>query len=352
MKRKAEQTTASQPQLPLPFVQQATTRDLSYYIGLCKVFAAYHKRWPTASTTREEFRAARIPRYDGHTINRRLRFPDADLEADPEFQALRNRCLAEGAEAVDIGALDPRYRLILEEQDIVTLFDTIAMPGRARPGEVRYATGVPVHGLDELTLRPGEEIRAQALQQSGFDPKDPRTVAYGYSVRVRANEELKAVLERIGVHHPAAHERLADMYLLEASDEGHLDIRYQLLTGRRYAGMFDVDLLVRKLASVYAASSILARVPRGAEGELPASPSAPAASASQGDAELHEQLAMLEREGDVLKLPIQQLSRFADIRQLLERAGGTYHVRRQCFEFEDGTDPSLVVARLVNGAGS
>ncbi|WP_371763443.1 hypothetical protein [Massilia sp.] len=115
MKRKTEQTTASQPRLLLPFVQQAVTRDLSYYIGLCKIFATYHKRWPTASSTHGEFRSARIPHYDGHKINRELRLPDADLEADPAFQALRNRCLAEGAEAVDVGALDPRYRLQLEE---------------------------------------------------------------------------------------------------------------------------------------------------------------------------------------------------------------------------------------------
>jgi hypothetical protein len=348
MKRKAEQTTASQPQLPLPFVQQAAIRDLSYYIGLCKVFAAYHKRWPTASSTRGEFKAARIPGYDGDKINRQLRLPDVDLEADPAFQALRNRCFAEGAEAVDVGALDPRYRLILVEQDIVSLFDTISLIGRAGPDDVRYATGVPAHGLAELTLRPGEEIRARALEQVGFDPGDPRTVAYGYSVRVKANDELKAIMERIGVHHPATHERLADMYLLEASDEGHLDIKFQLLAGRRYAGMFDVDLLVRKLASVYAASTDLASMPCGAQRELPPSLSALAMPAPDGDAELHEQLVMLEPEDGALKLPIQKLSRFADIRRLLEREGGIYCVRTQRFEFEEGTDPSLVVARLLS----
>ena len=264
MNRKAEQTMASQPQLPLPFVQQAATRDLSYYIGLCKVFAAYHKRWPTASTSREEFWAARITRYDGPTINRQMRFPEADLEADPAFQTLRNRCRAECTEAVNVDALDPRYHLVLDEKDIASPFDTIALPGRTSPGEVRYATGMPAHAPDQLTLRPGENIHAQALQQAGFDLGDPRTVAYGYSVRVRANEELNAIVERIGAHHQAAHERLADVYLLEGGDEGHLDIKYELLAGRRYAWTLDVDLLVRKLASVYAASVDVARMPHAA----------------------------------------------------------------------------------------
>jgi hypothetical protein len=57
-------TTA--PRLDLPFVQQATVRDLSYYIGIYNVFAVYHKRWPTKASTREEFRAARLRAYDGH----------------------------------------------------------------------------------------------------------------------------------------------------------------------------------------------------------------------------------------------------------------------------------------------
>ncbi|WP_371763441.1 hypothetical protein [Massilia sp.] len=61
---------------------------------------------------------------------------------------------------------------------------------------------------------------------------------------------------------------------------------------------------------------------------------------------------MLEPEGGALKLPIQQLSRFAEIRRLLERAGGTYLVRTQRFEFEEGTDPSLVVARLFSSCAS
>jgi hypothetical protein len=74
--------------------------------------------------------------------------------------------------------------------------------------------------------------------------------------------------------------------------------------------------------------------------------------APHGDAELHEQLVMLEPEDGALKLPIQQLSRFADIRRLLERAGGIYRVRTQRFEFEEGTDPSLVVARLLSDGAS
>lgn len=350
MKRKAEQTTTSQPQLPLPFIQQAGARDLSYYIGLCKVFASYHKRWPTASTTREEFRVAGIPGYDGRRLNQQLRLPEADLEADPAFQALRNRCRAAGAKAVDVEALDPRSRLILDEQDIAFLFDTITLPRLAGSGEARYATGVPVHGPDELTLRPGEKIRARALEHAGFDPGDPRAVAYGYSVRVWANDVLKAIMERIRVHHSAAQKRFADTYLLEANDEGHLDIKYQLLAGRRYLGMFDVDFLVQKLALVYAGSIDLARTLQDARHHLAPSPSA--RSAPHGDTELSEQLAMLEPEDGALNLPIQQLSRFADIRRLLERAGGIYCAQTQRFEFEEGTDPSLVVAHLIRGGAS
>jgi hypothetical protein len=64
MGRKSNRTDVSQPQLALPFVQDEVPRDLSYHVGLCKIFAPCHKRWPTEASTREEFRAARISDYD------------------------------------------------------------------------------------------------------------------------------------------------------------------------------------------------------------------------------------------------------------------------------------------------
>jgi hypothetical protein len=349
MGRKSNRTEVSQPQLALPFVQEEAGRDLSYYVGLCKVFAAYHKRWPTEASTREEFRAARISHYDGQRINRELRYPGPALEADPAYRELQERCRAEGlANGVDLNALDPRYRTVLDERDIANLFDTMMLPGRTGPGAVRYATGVAAHGPGELTLRLGEAVRARALKDAGFDPNDVRVHAHGFSVRVRATDELKTIIDRIGVRHPSAHERLADLYLLEASDQGRLYIKYQVLTGRRYAGRFDVDGLVRKLASVYAADPDLAAVHAAGHPDGQASAPVRAAPARHADEELHEQIAMLEPEGRSLKLPIQQLSRFADIRRALEKMGGIYRANAQRFDFEDD-DPASVVDRLING---
>lgn len=117
---------------------------------------------------------------------------------------MQERCLAEGLpNGVDLDALDPRYRTVLEVRDIANLFDTMALPGRAGPGEVRYATGVAAHGPAELTLRPGEVVRARALQDAGFSPNDVRVLAHGFSVCVRAPDELKTITDRIGVRHPS-----------------------------------------------------------------------------------------------------------------------------------------------------
>jgi hypothetical protein len=349
MKRKAGHARVMQPQLTLPFAQEGETRDLSYYIGICKIFAAYHKRWPTGSSTREEFRAARVPHYDGNRINRELRFAGPDLEADPAYRALRERCVDEGvANGVDVDTLDPRYRVTLQQADIAKLFDTIVLPGRARAGEVRYATGAAAHGSRDLTLRLGESIRTRALRSARLAPDDPLVVTRSFSMRVRASDELRAIIDRIGVWHPSAHERLADLYLLEADDQGHLAIRYQLLAGGRYVGTFDVDQLVCKLASVYAADPELValRVPESGSLTPQNTPVTPAPS---GDGELREQLAMLEPDGKSLNMPIQQLSRFADIRRILERAGALYHINGQRFDFEDGVDPATILERLING---
>jgi hypothetical protein len=348
MKPKAHRTQVSTSQLELPLGKPGAVHDLAYYIGIGKVFAARHKRWPTADATREEFRAARVKDVDGRRIERELRYPAPELEADPEYQALRERCLADRmGEGVSLEALDPRYRTVLSESGVADLLASIALPVRAGPETVRYATGLPAHTVDELTLRIGQGIAVQALAAAGFDPQDPRVLARSFSVRVRANEELKSVIDRIGIHRPALDAPLADHYLLDAGEDGRLTVRYQLLAGGRYAGRFDLGQLSAKLSAVYAADPELAQL-RGAEApELPAVPAIAAAPVADSIEELREQLAMLQPEGQSLKLPIQALSRFAEIRRLLEKAGGDYRANGQRFEFEEGIEPAAVVAQLL-----
>lgn len=351
MKRKANPAQVSTSQLELPLGRQETIRDLSWYIGLAKVFATYHKHWPTEASTREEFRAARVHDYDGQRIDRELRFPAPGLEADPAYQALRERCLADGmADGVNLAALDPRYRSVLSEKDIAGLFDAITLPRPGDPGAVRYATGVPAHEAGELTLHIGDALRAQALGLAGLDPADMRVLAAAFSVRVQASNELKDFIDRIGGRNPAAHGQLADNYRIEAGDDGRLFLAFQLLSGRRYAGKFAVEQLTGKLASIYRGDPLLAGLGATPVPGRMSVPDFPAESAPQGDEELREQLAALEAEGQSLRLPIQQLSRFADIKRALERAGGVFSTSRQRFEFDEDVDPVLVVDRLLSGA--
>ena len=350
MKRKATPAQASTSQLELPLGRQEAAHDLSWYIGLGKVFATYHKRWPTAQSSREEFRAARVHDYDGQRIDRELRFPAPELEADPAYRALREHCLADGmTDGVDLAALDPRYRTVLSEDGIAGLFDSIVLPRPGDPGAVRYATGVPAHGPGELTLHIGSETSAQALRLAGLDPQDTRVLAAGFAVRVRATEELKDFIGRVGVCGPVVPDHLADDYLLEAGDGGRLFLKCQLLSSRRYAGSFAVEGLAHKLAAVYGADPVLAGLRGGALPDPPPVATPPAAPRPHSDEELREQLAALEPEGPSLNLPIQALSRFADIRRLLEQAGAVFSAHRQRFDFEDGIEPAEVLERLLSG---
>jgi hypothetical protein len=353
MKPKAHRTQVSTSQLELPLGKPGAVHDLAYYIGIGKVFAAYHKRWPTADASREEFRAARVKEMDGRRIERELRYPAPALEADPEYQALRERCLLDGmGEGVTLEALDPRYRTVLSESGIAGLFASITLPVRAGPDTVRYATGLPAHAIDELTLRIGQGIAMRALAGAGFDPQDPRALARSFSVRVQANDELKSVIERIGIHRSSSEGRLADHYLLDAGEDGRLTVRYQLLAGGRYAGRFDVGQLGAQLAAVYAADPELAQLRGAGAPRMPALPPIPAAPAAGSVEELREQLAMLQPEGQSLKLPIQALSRFAEIRRLLEKAGGEYRAAVQRFDFEEDMDPAAAVGQLLRDGGT
>jgi hypothetical protein len=158
---------------------------------------------------------------DGRRIERELRYPAQALEADPEYQELRERCLADGmGEGVTLEALDPRYRTVLLETGIAGLFASISLPVEAGPDAVRYATGLPAHGPDELTLRVGQGIAVQALEAAGFDPQDPSVLARSISVRVQANDELKSVIDRIVIHRNVPDAHLADYYLLDAGENG------------------------------------------------------------------------------------------------------------------------------------
>ena len=199
MKRKTNPAQVSTSQLELPLGQpatQETVRGLSYYIGLGKVFATYHKHWPTVESTREQFRAARVHDYDGQRIDRELRFPAPALEADPAYRALRARCLADGiAEGVTLASLDPRYRTVLSEHAIADLFASISLPRPGSPGAVRYATGVPAHGPGQLTLHIGDAIRGVRV---------PTLVAVGERDRICLPDDARELAASI----PGANFRL------------------------------------------------------------------------------------------------------------------------------------------------
>jgi hypothetical protein len=268
------------------------------------------------------------------------------LEADPAYQALRDRCRAEGkADGVDLAMLDPRCRSVLQDEAIEDVLDSLALPGQAAPGTVRYATGMAAHAPGELTLDCGEAIRTRAAQAARLDPLDPAVLRLLFTVRVRANDALKAFIDRTGMTYRAADGPLADHYRLEADDDGLLHIRYRLLAGGRYAGRFDVGRLTARLAAALAARPDLARE-KGQPDEAPP-PAVFRPDGTDGDDELRRQLRILTPEGASLKLPIQALSRLPDIRRAVEQAGGVYRPRRQQFDFPDDIAAADVLARLL-----
>ncbi|MCA1855507.1 hypothetical protein LE190_06145 [Massilia oculi] len=335
------------PQLGLPFVQQGPAHDLTYYIGICTVFAGYHKRWPTAQATREEFRAARIPGYDGRRLAREVRFPGPALAQDPSYQALQERCRAEGIDdGVGLAMLDPRHRSVLQDKDIAELFESLALAGDAEAGCVRYATGTALHAPDELTLHCGEAIRMRAVEAARLDALDPRVLRQMFSIRVHANDALKQFIDRVGLAYRSSDGLLADHYCLEASDDGRLSIRYQMVEGSRYAGRFDVARQTARLAAMLAARPDLARADgrKDAARERNAAVAAPRVGC---DEELLRQLRTLTLDGSSLMLPIQALSRLSDIMLSVQEAGGVYRPRQQRFDFPDNTAAADVLGHLL-----
>lgn len=356
MPPKPSPKTADTFQLGLPFVRHGAAHDLSYYIGICSVFATYHKRWPTRESTSEEFRAARVRGYDGRRLEREVRFPGPELEADPAYQALRDRCRNEGAggneDCVDLAMLDPRYRGALPDEAVAMLIDSTVLAADATPGDVRYATGIAAHAADEMTLHCGASIRARAVEAARCDPFNPQVLRLTASVRARADDELKQFIDRAGMTYRSTDGPMADHFRLEAGDDGRLHVRYQMLEGGRYAGRFDVERLVEKLAGLLAARPDLAEAAdqHGEACEPEAGPPVATGDAA-GDEELRRQLRMLAPDGRSLKLPIQTLSRLPDIRRAVEQVGGVFQPRKQQFDFDDDIAAADVLDELVARCG-
>jgi hypothetical protein len=65
----------------------------------------------------------------------------------------------------------------------------------------------------------------QALEHGGLDANDARVLAPSFSVRVKASDKHRSIVDRIGMYPWSVHERLADRYLLEANNQGRLDIK-------------------------------------------------------------------------------------------------------------------------------
>lgn len=91
----------------------------------------------------------------------------------------------------------------------------------------------------------------------GLDADDPKVLANNYSVRVQATDELKSLIGGLDVRHPHGDESMADDFLLDASDQGRLYIKFQMHAGSRYAGRFIVEKLAERLTAVYCADARL-----------------------------------------------------------------------------------------------
>jgi hypothetical protein len=166
--------------------------------------------------------------------------------------------------------------------------------------------------------------------------------------RVEATDELREVMRHAGMVYSVDGNGLDRDYYLELLDSGTLLARYQSILGSRIIGALSPAQVVELIES-------MARLLREREGikaleqQATVRPAAvaPAPAASRIPATVLEQASMLVPRGARLELPAQQLTEYAAIKSLVEKAGGKY--QRGGFNFRSEEHLATFIAGLQAG---
>jgi predicted RNA methylase len=184
-------------------------------------------------------------------------------------------------------------------------------------------------------------ISRSQLQNSSNENRFPH-------FRVEVTAELREVMRNAGMVYSVDGNDLDRDYFLELLESGTILARYQSILGSRIVGELAPDQVVQLIESM--ASRLREREGMKANDEKPTvhrAAATPAPAGSRIPAAVLEQASMLVPRGARLELPAQQLTEYAAIKSLVEKAGGKY--QRGGFNFRSEEHLATFVAGLQTG---
>lgn len=303
---------------------------LKYVLGICNEYKRFHGEWPTHRSKAEQFLEARIQGMDGTTLNAIVRTGAHGLSDDPEYQ--KHKALVMRTSTTiwepDLSTLDPSRRRMMPAAQAEQLFDDLQITVSS---SVRRESRPAGH----LWVRLPDDVVSHAYERAGVDRRAAQKQSLSFSAYIPASAALLEHISEIGMVYGATAATAGEAYFLDLTENGRLWIKYQTILGSRYVA----DATPTLLDTLH--NNLAAQLQRAFKGQMP-SPK-PAAE------DLTSQLALLTAREGKIELPAQHLSRYAEIKALLEKAGGRYVGNKKWFVFDAGIDTAEVLDKLQSG---
>lgn len=239
-----------------------------------------------------------------------------------------------------------------------SILDEIVENIRILPGRRREESHITQHAFDEVEMGFGSDA-GSVHKLSGAPAQRLSTTASGEDLfprfSVKITPALTAVLEQmiypVDPGAPASKNYFLDISL----SRGAMIMKYQSILGSRRVCSFDEEQkqrLVNHCAQLIAQREGMPwppQVPPPHPDHVEAEPKdRNAERQATFDHQLHEEIASLIIAGNIVKLPLQQLNRYAEIKAILQNGGGKYN-KGSYFVFRDEATARATIEAALGG---
>lgn len=246
----------------------------------------------------------------------------------------------------------------MSNEEVLTLLGHFHASDPSIPAARRGAQSIMPHGMNDATglwVNVAIPTRERFYEEAGLDLDEMRSRGICHRYYVELVPALKDVLERTMIYGaPASGQKYyLDLYAGPEAGRYRLFARYQQIIGSRLLAEVDESFMeaVTKSISEELRQQIPALMnlsvygkPPGAVVNLPAT----TGGATKHRRTEQEEVSLLLLDGDVIKLPTEQLIHYPKLKGRIEKAGGSYNSRGH-FDFPAGISAADVLEAMKSG---
>lgn len=213
------------------FLQSMTFKTL---LNLCYNFKEHHYHWPRHDSTEAQFiesgvNGAAEHGISGRSISALLLNGSPALNGDRHYEELKLRTLVDGLAGVSISALEPSYRLSMDDKTLQRVLNSVEVDVlRTHALSDKRHTHVwmrlPVELYEKIDAAAGN-VRSELSQRD-----------MAFTLRVPGQGDLQDYIDRTSMIYGSELATLDNHYYLQLHENNRLSINYQKITGGRFIG--------------------------------------------------------------------------------------------------------------------